>query len=85
MKQLKILTVCLLCSGVFSSCATIFGGTVDTCQRTKPANASRPIRVVALIADIVIFWPSLIVDFATNAIYVPCSPHGSHVNVNVNL
>jgi hypothetical protein len=57
-----------------SSCATLFGGRVSTCQKTKPnaGEPSRSIRVVALVADIVLFWPSTIVDFATGAIYKPC-------------
>jgi hypothetical protein len=57
-----------------SSCATVFGGTVSECQRTKPAvgQPTRPIRAGALIADIVLFWPGTIVDFATGAIYKPC-------------
>jgi hypothetical protein len=56
-----------------SSCATLFGGSVTQAQRTPPkaGEPTRPIRVVALIADIVLFWPSLIVDFATGAIYKP--------------
>lgn len=31
----------------------------------------RDIRVGALIADILLFWPGTIVDFATGAIYKP--------------
>ena len=59
-----------------SSCATILGGQVSTCQKTKPApgNPSREVRVVAMVADIFLFWPGLIVDFATGAIYKPCKP-----------
>jgi len=58
-----------------SSCATVFGGQVSECQRTKPAEGqpSRPIRAGALIADIILFWPGTIVDFATGAIYKPCN------------
>ncbi|MCK3686386.1 hypothetical protein [Maribellus sp. YY47] len=57
-----------------SSCATVFGGKVSTCQKTKPAagEPSRDMRVGALIADILLFWPGTIVDFATGAIYKPC-------------
>jgi hypothetical protein len=63
-----LLIVCL-----FSSCATVFGGKVTVAQRTKPAagEPSRSIRPVAMIADIILFWPGLIVDFATGAIYRP--------------
>jgi hypothetical protein len=32
---------------------------------------SRKIRGVALVADILLFWPGAIVDFATGAIYQP--------------
>ena len=57
-----------------SSCATILGGRVSICQKTKPAlgSPSREVRVVAMVADIFLFWPGLIVDFATGAIYKPC-------------
>jgi hypothetical protein len=56
-----------------SSCATLFGGKVTEAQRTPPkaGEPTRPIRAVALIADIILFWPSVIVDFATGAIYKP--------------
>ncbi len=58
---------------MLSSCATIFGGPVTTYQKTKPGpgEQQRDVRVIALIADIIIFAPSLIVDFATGAIYRP--------------
>ena len=57
-----------------TSCATVFGGQVSTCQRTKPVAPapSRQVRVGALIADVLLFWPGTIVDFATGAIYKPC-------------
>jgi predicted small secreted protein len=57
-----------------TSCATVFGGKVSDCQRTKPVagEPSRKVRAGALIANIVLFWPGLIVDFATGAIYKPC-------------
>lgn len=57
-----------------SSCATVFGGRVSACQRTKPApgQPSREIRAGALIADVLLFWPGAVIDFATGAIYRPC-------------
>lgn len=63
-------TVCTL-----SSCATVFGGRVNTYQHTKPlpGGQTRSIRPVALVADILLFAPGLIVDFATCAIYRPTS------------
>ena len=56
-----------------SSCATVFGGAVTSHQRTKPAvgEPAREVRAVALIADILLFWPGAVVDFATGAIYKP--------------
>ncbi|MGQ7870211.1 hypothetical protein [Sunxiuqinia sp. sy24] len=70
--KLLILLVCA--SVLLPSCATVFGGPVSACQRTKPAEGepARPIRAVALIADVILFWPGAIVDFATGAIYKPC-------------
>ncbi|MBG6235860.1 hypothetical protein IWX76_002441 [Pedobacter sp. CAN_A7] len=69
---LQALVVTIMISSL-SSCATVFGGKVTQAQRTPPkaGEPTRPIRAVALIADIVLFWPGLIVDFATGAIYKP--------------
>ena len=66
-----------------SSCATILGGKVSTCQKTRPSAGmpSRQVRVVAMVADIFLFWPGLIVDFATGAIYRPCK---TNVNSSIN-
>jgi len=70
-KLINTLTAIILISSL-SSCATVFGGRVTAAQRKKPApgEPSRAIRPIALIGDI-LFWPGLIVDFATNAIYRP--------------
>ena len=56
-----------------SSCATVFGGRVTEYQRTRPlaGQPQREIRAGALIADVILFWPGAIVDFATGAIYRP--------------
>ena len=58
---------------MMTSCATVFNGKITTHQKTKPAagEQQREIRVGALIADLLLFWPSIIVDFATGAIYRP--------------
>jgi hypothetical protein len=59
----------------FPSCATVLGGPVSECQRTKPAagQPSRKVRAGALIADIILIPViGLIVDFSTGAIYKPC-------------
>ncbi|MGI4022398.1 MAG: hypothetical protein ACRYFA_12900 [Janthinobacterium lividum] len=70
--SLTLLTAIFIINSL-SSCATVFGGKVTTAQRTKPApgQPSRPIRAVAMIADILLFPAGLIVDFATGAIYKP--------------
>ena len=58
---------------MMTSCATVFGGKVTAHQKTKPGpgEQQRQVRVGALIADILLFAPGLIVDFATGAIYKP--------------
>lgn len=68
-----------------SSCATIMGGKVDNCQRTKPAEGgkTRKVRAGYLIADALFGFVPLIVDFATNAIYKPCAPNGTAKNIQV--
>lgn len=57
-----------------TSCATLFGGKITECQKTKPAAGApqRTLRIGALVADVLLFWPSLGVDFLTGAIYKPC-------------
>ncbi|MVM41536.1 hypothetical protein GO730_34050 [Spirosoma sp. HMF3257] len=58
---------------VLSGCATVFGGPRTSYQITKPRDGEpqRQVRVGALVADILLFWPGTIVDFATGAIYKP--------------
>lgn len=70
---LKFLAIVMIVISM-SSCATLFGGQVGACQRTKPVagQPARQLRVVPLVLDILVFWPSVIVDFGTSAIYVPC-------------
>ncbi len=72
--RITIITLAISASFIFSGCATIFGGPVSQCQRTKPAagQPARAVRGAALVADIIIFAPAVIVDFATGAIYQPC-------------
>lgn len=74
-KLRQALVLGLLATSVFSmsSCATVFGGPISTYQKTKPeaGQPQRDVRVGALIADILLFWPGTIVDFATGAIYKP--------------
>jgi len=73
MKKIKLFVYVLFIIVTLNSCATILGGQVSTCQRTKPlpGKPAREIRVGYLILDI-LFSPVWIVDFATGAIYKPC-------------
>lgn len=74
MKTVLKIASMLLIVACLSSCATVFGGRVSECQRTKPETGqpTREIRAGALIADVLLFWPGAVVDFATGAIYKPC-------------
>jgi hypothetical protein len=71
-KIFKTTIICLLALSM-TGCATVFGGPVSKYQKTKPlpGQPQREIRVAALIADIILFLPGTIVDFATGAIYRP--------------
>ena len=83
-KIYKIVVPALLILTVFQSCATVFGGSVNTYQRTRPlaGQPSRPLRPVALIADILFFWPGAIIDFATCAIYKPVPPESTSAPIS---
>lgn len=72
-KNYKNLIAALLILCTMQSCATVFGGHVNAYQRTRPlpGQQQRRLRVGAFIADILLFWPGTIVDFATCAIYRP--------------
>ncbi|MFD3293467.1 hypothetical protein SKC35_07195 [Aquirufa sp. KTFRIE-69F] len=67
----SLVALALLAS--MSSCATVLGGRVTDYQRTRPAvgQPAREVRAGALIADVILFWPGAIIDFATGAIYRP--------------
>ncbi len=73
MKKMKSVIAIGMVALMMTSCATVFGGKVSTYQKTKPkaGEQQRQVRVGALIADILLFWPGAIVDFATGAIYKP--------------
>jgi len=77
-KQLVILSFASTLA--LSSCATILGGPITECQRTKPVPGapSRAIRPAALIFDIILSGVvGVAVDFATCAIYRPCATAGA--------
>jgi len=84
-QKLSYLSVFFLAC-LLSGCATVFGGKVTTAQRTKPkeGEAKRQVRPVAVIADALLFWPGLIVDFATGAIYKPAPKTDSDPKVEAS-
>lgn len=75
----KIIIAVMLISYLFTSCATLTGGEITTCQKHKPETnePKRKLRPAPLVTGIVL-TPlfvgaiSLIVDFSTRAIYKPC-------------
>ena len=73
MKTFKHICLVMVACATLSSCATVFGGKVTEYQKTKPAagQPQREIRVGALVADVLLFWPGALIDFATGAIYKP--------------
>jgi len=73
MKKIFNAFLAIVLASTVTSCATVFGGPVSVYQKTKPGpgEPQREIRVGALIADILLFWPGTVVDFATGAIYKP--------------
>ena len=77
MKSLKKFTLlalsAIVLAGSLSSCATVFGGRITESQKRKPlpGEQQRQVRAGALIADILLFWPGTLIDFATGAIYKP--------------
>ena len=73
MKKVKNVITIGLITIMMSSCATVFGGKVTASQKRKPmaGEEQREVRVGALIADVLLFWPGVIIDFATGAIYKP--------------
>ncbi len=69
-KRLNKLTVLLLAVTMFSGCATLLGGKITTCQKTKPTDGThRKIRWFFFIFDTPVGW---IIDFHDGAIYKPC-------------
>lgn len=79
-KIIKVIAIGLIALSMtgMTSCATILGGEITQYQKTRPASdkPQRKVRVGALVADILLFWPGTIVDFATNAIYKPQQKNG---------
>lgn len=71
---MKKLIALLLIAGCLQSCAMLMTPHPDSCQTTipKPGQAKRAMRPGFVIADVIIFWPLLLVDIYTDAIYRPC-------------
>lgn len=75
LKNATSVALAALClSASLTSCATIFGGPITEYQKRRPmpGEQRRPIRVGALVADILLFpLISIPGDFITGAIYKP--------------
>ena len=74
-KTVLFIALAAILISTFPSCATVLGGPVSDCQRTKPAagQPARKMRAGAFIADLLLIpIIGLIVDFSTHAIYKPC-------------
>ncbi len=73
---IKTLSIALLLGVCFfgTSCATVLGGKVTTCQAVKPKEGTEPrqVRIGYLIVDVLFGLVPIGVDFLTNAIYKPC-------------
>lgn len=76
MKKIIISIACMAILSTQFGCAVMFGGRIDDCQKKKPVagQPKRDIRWAAFMADLIIYCPGLLLDFATGAIYVPCPP-----------
>lgn len=71
----KIIFGCVMFAALsLQGCATIWGGKISQCQKTKPAPgaAKRQVRVVPLVLDICTGGLWLVIDFADGAMYRPC-------------
>jgi PBP1b-binding outer membrane lipoprotein LpoB len=69
----SMIALVLVVAMLSSSCATLLGGPVSEAQKRKPkpGEPQREVRILALLADLILFAPGTIVDFATGAIYKP--------------
>lgn len=67
----KTFLLLLLSSILLTSCGTLFnGGHATSYQQTKPTPpAKRQLKAGAFIADLILFPPSLILDFVNGTIY----------------
>lgn len=67
----KIFIVALMMAT--SSCATILGGQKTDHQANKPecGEPRRQVRVGFVVANLLLFPPGLLIDFATEKIYKP--------------
>jgi hypothetical protein len=73
MRKLLLASLLFLSVVSMTSCATILGGQIDSCQVNKLGwgQPHRKVRVAAFAGDIFLIFP-LVIDFADNAIYRPC-------------
>ncbi len=74
MKRIINFCAVVLMAATMTSCGTVFGGHISTCQKTKPAPAmaKRQIRPWALVGDLVSGGLWVIIDFVDGGMYKPC-------------
>jgi hypothetical protein len=67
----KLIPLAFVATILLSSCGTLFnGGAATSYQKTKPTPpAKRSMKAGALIGDILLFPPALILDFVNGTIY----------------
>jgi hypothetical protein len=74
--SIKLIVSAFLITVICSSCATVFGGRVSDCQKTKPlpGEKSRQLRPIPFVWQLVTGnIVGLAIDFTTGAIYKPCT------------
>lgn len=71
--QRKFFILILVTQLMMTGCASVLGGQKTDHQRHRPecGEPRRQLRVGMIIADLVLFPPGLIIDFATRKIYKP--------------
>lgn len=70
-KQVLILSVVSI-GLIQTSCGTLLGGRVQSCQKIKPGIDHRELRPWAFAGDLLLAPVALPIDFSTGAIYKPC-------------
>jgi hypothetical protein len=71
-KVLRLVMGLALISMLFTSCATVLGGKITSCQEKPQDGGTRQVRVAYIVVDALFGLLPLGVDFLTKAVYKPC-------------